>query len=544
MTSFELTDERMDAAEPERFVDDFTHCFTGECRVNVLQILFRINQVIADNADLTTLVSIILDGMRQQMRMQRGAMMLYDRHSDAIFIHDSFGLSDEERGRGIYAPGEGITGKVVETGKAVIIPRLLESPDFLDRTRAHKGRKQDKLAFFCVPIVLAQKVLGTICAERVYLNQRLLRQDAELLSMVASLIAPAVELYLIENVDKVRLEAENRRLKSELKQRFRPSNIIGNSKPMQDVYAMIHKVAATKATVLLLGESGVGKELVASALHYNSPAADGPLIKANCAALPEGLAESELFGHEKGAFTSAVATHKGYFEQASGGTIFLDEVGELSLANQAKLLRVLQEKTFERVGGARPVKVDVRIIAATNRNLAEMVANGSFRDDLFYRLNGFPIMIPPLRERGSDVIILADHFVTTYAAEIGKPVKRISTPAINMLMSYHWPGNVRELENVIERSIILAEDGVIHGYDLPPSLQAPTETGAGFGISLEQRIAAVEYEMIVEALKASNGNVGQAAIDLGLTRRMLGVRMERHGLNFKTFRSAGPRRRG
>ncbi|WP_413776319.1 sigma-54 interaction domain-containing protein [Rhodopseudomonas palustris] len=530
--------------EPEGFVDEFTHCFTGECRVNVLQILFRINQVLTQNADLATLVSIILDGMRQQMRMQRGVMMLYDRHSDAIFIHDSFGLTEEERGRGIYAPGEGITGKVVETGKPIIIPRVIDSPDFLDRTRAHnKGRKQDKLAFFCVPIVLAQKVVGTICAERVYMNQRLLKQDAELLAMVASLIAPAVELYLIENVDKVRLETENRRLKSELKQRFRPANIIGNSKPMQEVYAMVHKVASTKATVLLLGESGVGKELVASALHYNSPVCDGPFIKANCAALPEALAESELFGHERGAFTSAVATHKGYFEQASGGTIFLDEVGELSLPTQAKLLRVLQERTFERVGGAKPVKVDVRIIAATNRNLAEMVAEGTFREDLFYRLNVFPITIPPLRDRGSDVITLADHFVTTYSAEIGKPIKRISTPAINMLMSYHWPGNVRELENVIERSVILAEEGVIHGYDLPPSLQTPTETGTGFSGTLEDRVTAVEYEMIVEALKASNGNVGQAATALGLTRRMLGLRMDRHGLTYKTFRTAGLRPR-
>lgn len=540
MTTQELG---LDGDRPGVFLDEFTHCFTGECRVNVLQILFKINQVIAANADLATLVSIVLDGMQRQMRMKRGAMMLYDRRSDAIFIHDSFGLSDEEKGRGIYAPGEGITGKVVQSGKPVIIPRLLESPDFLDRTKAHQGRNYDKLAFFCVPIVLAQKVLGTICAERVYMNQRLLTQDAELLSMIASLIAPAVELYLIENVDKVQLETENRRLKNELKQRFRPSNIIGNSKPMQEVYSLIQKVAATKATVLLLGESGVGKELVASAIHYNSPTADGPFIKANCAALPEALAESELFGHEKGAFTSAIATHKGYFEQASGGTIFLDEVGELSLPNQAKLLRVLQERTFERVGGSKSVKVDVRIIAATNRDLAEMVASGTFREDLFYRLNVFPITIPPLRERGSDVITLADHFVTTFSTENGKPIKRISTPAINMLMSYHWPGNVRELENVIERSVILAEEDVIHGYDLPPSLQMPIETGTGFALSLDDRIATVEQEMIIEALKASNGNVGEAAKVLGVTRRILGVRMERHGLDYKAFRTTASRAR-
>ncbi|EJW10890.1 Nitrogenase (iron-iron) transcriptional regulator [Rhodovulum sp. PH10] len=534
------TNDRIDVAS-DGFVDDFTHCFTGECRVNVLPILFKINQVIAENADLATLVSIVLEGMRRQMKIARGAMMLYERRSDAIFIHDSFGFTEEEKSRGIYAPGEGITGRVVETGKAVILPRIDESPDFLDRTRAHKGRTRGKTAFFCVPIVLAQKVVGTICAERVYMNQRLLAQDAELLAMIAALIAPTVELYLIENVDKVRLEAENRQLRSALKQRFKPSNIIGNSKPMLEVYSLIHKVASTKATVLLLGESGVGKELVANAIHYDSPCSDGPFVKANCAALPEGLAESELFGHEKGAFTSAVATHRGYFEQASGGTIFLDEVGELSLTTQAKLLRVLQEKTFERVGGSKPVKIDVRIIAATNRNLAEMVADGTFREDLFYRLNVFPITIPPLRDRGSDVITLADHFVTTYANEIGKPIKRISTPAIDMLMSYHWPGNVRELENVIERSVILAEEGVIHGYDLPPSLQTASESGTSFGMTLEAKLAMVEHEMIVEALKASSGNIGKAADDLGLTRRMLGVRMQRHGLTYKSFRMTPPR---
>jgi len=525
-------------------VEEFTHCFTGECRVSVLPILFEINKVLAENADLATLMSITLDGMRQRLRMHRGIMMLYDRHSEAIFIHDSFGLTEEEKGRGIYAPGEGITGKVVQTGKAIIVPRLDQSPDFLDRTRAHgDSKRRGKTAFVCVPIVLAQKVLGTICAERIYLNHRLLKQDVELLAMIGTLIAPAVELYLMENIEKVRLEAENRLLKSALKQRFKPDNIIGNSKPMQEVYSLIHKVAVTRATVLILGESGVGKELVANAIHYNSPNAEGPFIKANCAALPEGLAESELFGHEKGSFTGAMMMHKGYFEQADGGTIFLDEVGELSLTMQAKLLRVLQARTFERVGGCKPVRVDVRIIAATNRDLAAMVEQGTFREDLFYRLNVFPITIPPLRERGSDVITLADYFVSTLAAENGKDVKRISTPALNMLMSYHWPGNVRELENVIERSLILAEDGVIHSYDLPPSLQTPTETDTGFRMSLEAKINAVEYEMIVEALKNSSGNIGDAATELGLTRRMLGVRMERHGISYKVFRPSDSRRR-
>lgn len=517
------------------FVEEFSHCFTGECRVKMLPLLYKISQIITDSANLANALSIILGIMQQHLKMERGIVTLYDMPAENIFIHDSFGLTEEEQKRGVYTLGEGITGKVVETGKAIIARRVQDHPDFSDRTEAQRSSKA-KSAFFCVPIMRARKVLGTIAAERVYMNQRLLKQDVELLTMIATMIAPVVELYLIENIDKVRLENENRRLKHALKERFKPTNIIGNSKPMQEVYELIHKVASTKATVLILGESGVGKELVANAIHYNSPNAEAPFITSNCAALPENLAESELFGHEKGSFTGALSMHKGCFEQADGGTIFLDEVGELSLTVQAKLLRVLQNRTFERVGGSKPVKIDVRIIAATNRNLAEMVEQGTFREDLYYRLHVFPITVPPLRERGSDVIALADHFVSTFSEENAKSIKRISTPALNMLMSYHWPGNVRELENVMERAVILSDDDVIHSYNLPPSLQTSKESGTAFGLTLEDKVRAVEYEMIVEALKNTNGHMGEAAEELGLTRRMLGVRMERYGISYKSFR--------
>ncbi|HEY0281568.1 MAG TPA: sigma 54-interacting transcriptional regulator, partial [Rhizomicrobium sp.] len=467
----------------EEAIEDFTHCFTGECRVSVLPILFQISQIITDNEDLVASLAVIFKVMQERLKIQRAMVTLYDRLSEANFIHESFGLSDEQRSDGIFSLNDGIAAKVIETGKAIIVPPRRTALGQTDRSVAN-GIPANA-SFFCVPIMHAKKVLGTISAERVYHNRRLLKQDVQLLATIASMIAPAVELYLLENVEKVRLENENSQLKNALKERFKPSNIIGNAKPMQEIYELIHKVAATKATVLILGESGVGKELVASAIHYNSPSANGPFVKFNCAALPENLVESELFGHEKGAFTGAIGTRSGRFEQADGGTLFLDEVGELSLPIQAKLLRVLQEKTFERIGGNRPVKVDLRIIAATNRDLTGMIANGSFREDLYYRLNVFPMTIPPLRDRGSDVILLADHFVAYYAGEIGKEVKRISTPALNMLMAYSWPGNVRELENVIERSVILSEDGVVHGYNLPPSLQTSAETGTSFGCGLE-----------------------------------------------------------
>lgn len=520
------------------FIDEFSHCFTGECRVSVLPTLYQISQTITNSGDLAGSLPIILGVMKQQLKMQRGMMTLYDRESETIFVHESFGLTADERARGSFAPGEGITGRAVETGKLVVVQRHHSSLSQAALSGKGARSSRSKTAFFCVPIIHAHKTLGTIGAERSYINQRLLKQDVEILTMIASMIAPAAELYLTEHIDKARLENENRRLKNTLKERFKPHNIIGSSKPMLEVYDLIHKVAATKATVLILGESGVGKELVANAIHYNGLSPEGPFIKSNCAALPENLAETELFGHERGAFTGAVTLHKGSFEQADGGTIFLDEVGELSPSVQAKLLRVLQAKTFERVGGSKPVKVDVRIVAATNRDLREMVQQGQFREDLYYRLNVFPVTVPPLRERGSDVITLADHFVTTFAAENGKTVKRISTPAINMLASYHWPGNVRELENVMERAVILSEDDVIHNYQLPPSLQTSKDSGTAFGVSLESKIRSVEYEMIVEALKNSHGHIGEAAKELGLTRRMLGVRMERYGVTYKTFRTA------
>ncbi|NTW48561.1 MAG: sigma 54-interacting transcriptional regulator, partial [Chlorobiales bacterium] len=317
----------------------------------------------------------------------------------------------------------------------------------------------------------------------------------------------------------------------------RPANIIGNSKPMRSVFKMIDKISKTNATVLILGESGVGKELVANAIHYKSRRANRPFIKFNCAALPESIIESELFGHERGAFTGAAAARKGRFELADGGTVFLDEVGELSLTIQAKLLRILQEREFERVGGSKTLKVDVRVIAATNRNLEENIQRGQFREDLYYRLNIFPITVPPLRERKADTLLLADYFVEKYNQINSKGVRRISTAAIDMLMRYHWPGNVRELENCIERAVILSEDSVIHGYHLPPTLQTAESSGTPYKGPLQQRLDAIEYEMIVEALKSTKGNMSKAAAELGLTDRIMGLRVKRFSIDFRNFRS-------
>jgi Nif-specific regulatory protein len=511
-------------------------CNLGECRTNLLPLLYEMSKISSSSGDLSDTLNVLLRLMRRHMKVVRGMVNLYDTDSGKIFIHESFGLTEEEEARGIYFLGEGITGKVVETGQPIVVPRISEEPNFLNRVGGRGDIAGSPLSFMCVPILRSKKVMGTICAERIYDNNQLLDLDVEILSILAATTAQAVELYLVDKVQRTALEDENRRLRHALKEKFKPTNIIGDSKAMQEVYGLIEKVARSKATVLILGESGVGKERAASAIHYHSPSATGPFIKFNCAALPENVIESELFGHEKGAFTGATTQRKGRFEDAHGGTIFLDEVGELSLPMQAKLLRVLQEKTFERVGGNTPIKVDLRILSATNRDLPDMVAKGTFREDLYYRLNVFPITIPPLRERGNDVVTLADHFVKVFSEELGLEIKRLSTPALNMLQCYHWPGNVRELENVIERAVILSEDGAIHGYHLPPSLQAPVVSDTPSAGSLDTRLAAVEYEMIVEALQLHHGNMTEAAEQLGLTRRVLGLRMERFKLSYKHYR--------
>jgi Nif-specific regulatory protein len=510
---------------------EFTYCDGGECRVGVLPFLYEISTILTEKRDLRETLSTLLNLMEQRMKVVRGMVALCDRKSGEIFIHQSFGLTSQQEARGIYSIGEGIIGLVVQSGKPVVVPRLRDEPRFLNRTLSRSSDADMDASFLCVPIQLGTRVLGTISAERHYENPSLLRQDVELIATVAAIIAPAVELYLIES--------ENSRLQNALEEKFHPSNLIGKSKPMQEVYDLIHRIAGTQTTVLILGESGVGKELVASAIHYSGPRSVGPFVKFSCAALPEQIVESELFGHERGAYTGASGQRKGRFELASGGTIFLDEVGELSPAVQAKLLRVIQERVFERVGGSQSISVDLRIIAATNRDLAEMVSQGTFREDLYYRLDVFPITLPPLRARGSDIIALADHFVAKFAAKLGKSVKRISTPALDMLMSYHWPGNVRELENIMERAVILSDDEVVHQYNLPPSLQTATESGTAFNCSIQSKLDSVEHEMIVEALKTHQGNITNAARELKLTRRVLGLRMAKYGIDYQIFRRKG-----
>jgi Nif-specific regulatory protein len=287
----------------------------------------------------------------------------------------------------------------------------------------------------------------------------------------------------------------------------------------------------------LRGESGTGKELIAHAIHYNSLRANKPFIKVNCAALPETLIESELFGYEKGAFTGAQGRKKGRFELAEGGTLFLDEIGDLNISTQIKLLRVLQEREFERLGGTETIKANVRLITATNKDLEKAISKGEFREDLYYRLNVFAIFVPPLRERKSDILLLADHFLEKYAREHVKNIKRISTPAIDMLTSYHWPGNVRELENIIERAVLVCETNVLHGHHLPPTLQTAEESDTITRLSLDSAVEAFESDIIQDALKTTRGNQKKAAKLLDSTERIIGYKIKKYAIDCDRFRN-------
>jgi Nif-specific regulatory protein len=379
-------------------------------------------------------------------------------------------------------------------------------------------------------VTIGQETVGTLSVDLPKLDLDFLQDAERVLSVVAGLIANDIKRRRETRAEAAALEIEKKRLLSEIEVAQRPKNMVGDSASMHPVYARIQQVAEADTTVLIRGESGTGKELVAAAIHYLSNRSRGPFVKVNCSALSENLLESELFGHEKGAFTSALYARQGRIEEADGGTLFLDEIGDFSPAVQVKLLRTIQEREFERVGSNKTLKVNVRLVAATNRDLEALMKEGRFRADLFYRINVFPVFLPPLRERKDDVLSLCNHFSEKFAAKMGKPIKRITTSAINMLMAYHWPGNVRELENCMEHAVLLSKDGVIHGRDLPPTLQMPAALRATADGSLRSNVEQLERDMLVDALKRSSGNVSAAGRELGLGERMVRYKIRKFGI--------------
>jgi Nif-specific regulatory protein len=351
------------------------------------------------------------------------------------------------------------------------------------------------------------------------------------------MISQAVKVQRLIDNERKKLLDENTHLRQELRERYDFSNLLGTSGPMRQICEQVAQVARTMTTALIRGESGTGKELIAHAIHYNSLRANKPFVKVSCAALPESLIESELFGYEKGAFTGAQARKKGRFELAEGGTLFLDEIGDINLGTQVKLLRVLQEREYERLGGTETLKSNVRLIAATNKDLEKAIQDGTFREDLYYRLNVFTIFVPPLRERKTDLLLLADHFLETFSRTHSKNIKRISTPAIDMLMSYHWPGNVRELENTLERAVLVCDGHVIHAHHLPPTLQTAEASGTVTRVSLRDAVAAYEKDLISDALKTTRGNRAKAARLLNTTERIINYQVKKYSIDYRRFKN-------
>lgn len=497
-----------------------------------IQVIQEISSAIIHGHDVESLLDRVLDIIDRKMGMLRGTFALL--YGDTLHIAASRGLDDAEKQLGHYKLGEGITGQVGKSGRSQIVPDLRNDPRFLNRTGARHYDRQ--VAFICVPLLHLEKVVGTLSIDRPVTADTDLDADAAFLEIIANITGDAAASYIELHEEREALLAENRKLRRMLDSN--PGELIGNCREMQQVYAQIHQVAPSDATVLIRGASGTGKEMIARAIVSLSPRKDKPFVALNCAALPESLIESELFGHEKGAFTGAVSRRIGWAESAEGGTLFLDEIGDLTLQTQVKLLRFIQERTFSRVGGTEELHANVRFLAATSRNLEELMEKKLFREDLYYRLNIFPINMPPLARRKSDIILLAEHFIDKLNAKYNKNIERISSGAINLLMSYHWPGNVRELENCMERAVLTASDNCIHCHNLPPSLQsissAPPVSNAGTaasGVPLSVLLENYERDVLTDAIKQSNGNLSAAGRSLGLSPRMMNYRMNRLGIS-------------
>jgi Nif-specific regulatory protein len=506
---------------------------TGEMRK--LTTMIDVSQALSGTLNLKAALHRVLETLERHHGVLRSTVTLLSGASGELRIEASNNLpASGERAR--YRLGEGITGRVVESGKPVVVPQVSLEPMFLNRAGQRKSREAQNLTFICVPIIVNRKAVGALGVDLRFKRDRDYDRAVKFFRVVASMIAQAIKVDHLVDAERQRLLDENIHLREELRGRYDFSNIVGNSGAIRQVYEQVAQVARTNTTVLIRGESGTGKELIAHAIHYNSLRSKKPFVKVSCAALPETLIESELFGYEKGAFTGAQARKKGRFEMAEGGTLFLDEIGDLNPSTQVKLLRVLQEREFERLGGTETIKANVRLLAATNKDLERAIADGTFREDLYYRLNVFAIFVPPLRDRKSDVLLLADHFLQKYAGEHGKNIKRISTPAIDMLASYHWPGNARELENTIERAVLVCDGSVIHGHHLPPTLQTAEASGTVVRVSLGEAVDAYEKDIILDALKTTRGNRAKAAKLLTTTERILNYKVKKYAIDCSRFR--------
>ncbi len=513
---------------------------------NYLRALRQMMDEMGPHAALQPSMKRLLEIMAETFGYKRAFLAIFDTDTGTLKIGLTY--SQPKVTQATYTPGQGIIGQVFQTGRPIVIPRMKDHAEFLNKAF---GRSQDELAslaFISVPVLLTarsgeREALGTLSVDMPTVPQEILDSHCQFLEIVAGLVATQVARLQEEMALQRHLVAQGLMMHQAGEVNISTPDIVATSKSMRLVLQQVAQVAPSRATVLLRGESGTGKELLAEAIHAGSPRKDKPLIKLNCAALPSELIESELFGHEKGAFTGAVAVKKGLFELGHKGSLFLDEIGELSLEAQAKVLRAIQEKEIQRLGSEQTISVDVRLITATHQPLEELLTEGRFREDLYYRINVFPIFIPSLRERREDILPIAEHFLASFAQEYAKKIKRISTPAIDLLVQYHWPGNVRELRNCMERAVLVCDEEVIRSYHLPPTLQTAESSATDSSLSFGESVAKFEQEILVDALKKAKGNMLQAARDLRVSYRIVNYKVKKYRIDPKKFTGSLRRRR-
>lgn len=503
-----------------------------------LLVIREIAKLMGRSLDEGLVIREMLHLLSEFLGLNRGRVVVRDAESGDVYIKHAYGLTQQEIRRGRYRANEGITGRVMQTGETVIVQDIDAEPRYLARAVDRKSLPGETVSFIAIPIEQESRVVGMLGVHRLRSRKRALADDIQFLKIIATWIGQILRLNQLVSERTARLEHENRELKYALERNtanYAAYGIVGESLPLRHALRQIEQVAAAEATVLLLGESGTGKELFARALHLSSPRRDQAFVKVNCGAIPENLFESELFGHEKGAFTGATGSRAGSFEQASGGTIFLDEVGDLPLAMQVKLLRVLQENTVQRVGGRKEIPVNVRVVAATNHDLQDLVAQGRFRLDLFYRLNVIPIRLPALRERPDDIRPLVRYHLNQinqlYQRNIG-----VTPGALDRLAQYSWPGNIRQLRNVLERLALLSTGPALRDEDVMQVMASERAPGpvatrntpdvAPSVIRPYQTVQFAERGRIERALEDTQGNKSRAAQLLGMTLRQLNYRIK------------------
>jgi len=494
-----------------------------------LMVLYDIASLISDSRDIQKSLEKSLMALKNSLNLEN--CVIYKLEDEVLNICSSIGFNKHQKIISEYKLGEGATGLAAKSKEPIVIENVHNDMLFLNKSG---NKNSETISYIAVPMIAEDNVIGVIGASLTKSTQMDFEQTVSVLSIISSLFAQYINSSLSIEKEKERLKELKLYYKMEWDSKVHNfGDIIGDSKKMQDVYQVIERIAQSDVTVLVRGETGTGKELVAAAIHKRSKRKEEPFIKLNCAAITDSLLESELFGHEKGAFTDAKETRKGRFELADGGTLFLDEIGDISASAQVKLLRVLQEREFERVGGGKTIHVNVRLVAATNRDLEQMVKDGEFREDLYYRLNVIPIDLPPLRKRGKDIKLLVNFFLERSMKNHKKSIN-ITDDAMDKLMIYPWPGNVRELENTIERIVLMGNEDGITASDmmlLLPALNNEILVDEYNALPMQNKtLEELEKEALIQALKNNDGNQIEAAKALGITQRQIGYKVKKYGI--------------